>query len=97
MNKEEFIKKIEDFCLSCKSNYVSEEDAIYPSQVGLRLYDVPLIGFALADDKLFTEEFKKKVSFILTTRIRKNGFRKQRRSYLFSFLLLKRSENLIKK
>ena len=60
MNKEEFIKKIEDFCLSCKSNYVSEEDAIYPSQVGLRLYDVPLIGFALADDKLFTEEFKKK-------------------------------------
>lgn len=59
MNKDEFIKRIEEFCLNCKANYVSEEDAIYPSQVGMRLYDLPLIGFASSDDLLFTETFKK--------------------------------------
>lgn len=59
MRKEEFIKKVEEFCLSCKTNYVSEEDAIYPSLIGMRLYDLPLIGFASSDDPLFTETFKK--------------------------------------
>lgn len=59
MEKQEFIKKIEEFCLNCKANYVSEEDAIYPDLVGLRLYDLPLIGFADANDDLFINEFKK--------------------------------------
>ena len=59
MNKEEFIKKIEEYCLNCKANYVSEEDAIYPSLIDLRMYDLPLIGFASSEDLLFTETFKK--------------------------------------
>lgn len=38
-----------------KANYIQAEWALNPSLVGTRLFDVPLLGVASADDPLFTE------------------------------------------
>ena len=59
MTNEELIRRIETFVANSPSNYISAEDAITPALAGLAMYDAPLIGFAAADDALFTEEFKK--------------------------------------
>ena len=36
-------------------NYISEEDAIRPDLIGMRIYDEPLIGIAAADSPLFLQ------------------------------------------
>ena len=59
MKKEELIYKITDFVANSTDNHVSGEDAIYPALAGMKIYEEPLIGFARADDALFTTEFKK--------------------------------------
>ena len=59
MTKEELVSKIADFVASDLNNYVSEEDAIYPELAGLKMYETPIVGFAAADDELFTTEYKK--------------------------------------
>lgn len=60
VQKEEFIKKIVNFVEKSEDNFVSDEDAIYPNLAGMKIYEVPLVGFARADDELFITEFKKK-------------------------------------
>lgn len=59
MTKEEFIKKIEEFVMNSPENHVTEEDAIYPELTGMQIYETPIVGFASADDELFTTEYKK--------------------------------------
>ena len=59
MTNSEMVKCITEFVRSDAANLVSAEDAITPVVSGLMLYDDPLVGFAAANDRLFTEEFKK--------------------------------------
>lgn len=60
MTNDELIDRIINFTTNSTFNYVSEEDAITSSLIGLKLYDDPIFGFASADDELFTTEYKKK-------------------------------------
>ncbi len=59
MEKQELIRLIRAFPGNSADNYVSEEDAIFPELAGMKIYEEPLVGFAAADDELFTKEFKK--------------------------------------
>lgn len=59
MKNKELREKITQFTANSRGNFISEGDAIEPDLVGMRLYDDPLVGFARAEDGLFTEEFKK--------------------------------------
>lgn len=59
MKKEELIDKIVSFTAASPDNLISDEDAIYPYLAGMKIYEAPLVGFACADDELFTTEFKK--------------------------------------
>lgn len=59
MQKKELINSIASFVESSSCNYISEEDAIKLDVAGMKMYEAPLIGFASAIDRLFTEEFKK--------------------------------------
>ena len=56
--KETLLTSLTDFVNSSAGNRVSEEDAIYPRLAGMQIYDAPIMGFAAADDTLFTETFK---------------------------------------
>lgn len=58
MTKETLIRQIEAFAAEGNGNFVSAEDAIYPSIAGMKIYDSPIVGFAAADDELFTKVFK---------------------------------------
>lgn len=60
MTNETLVQEIIRFVADCPENYVSETDAIEPQFIGLQLYDAPIVGFAAADDELFTKEFKQK-------------------------------------
>ena len=59
MTNEGLAHEIANWVMKSPDNYVSDEDAIFPSLVGLKLYETPIVGFASADDELFTVEFKK--------------------------------------
>lgn len=59
MTNRELVDKIVNFTETSMDNFVSEEDAIYPHLAGMKIYETPLVGFARADDALFTTEFKK--------------------------------------
>ena len=58
MNNQDLIAEIVRFTADSRENFISEEDAIYPRLAGMKLYEPPLVGFARADDPLFTVEFK---------------------------------------
>ena len=59
MEKRELVQAISDFVAQSEANLVRPEDAIYPDLAGLRIYDADLlVGFAAADDPLFTDTFK---------------------------------------
>lgn len=60
MTNEVLANKISEYIASSPDNYISEEDAIYPSLAGPKIYESPLVGFAVAEDTLFREKFKKK-------------------------------------
>lgn len=59
MTNRELISKIEEFVWKQPGNFVSKEDALSEELEGMRIYDAPLVGFASAEDELFTKEFKK--------------------------------------
>ena len=59
MTNEDLVSRIISFVTNSPDNYVSEEDAIDPKLAGMKLYDAPIIGFASADDELFTIEYKR--------------------------------------
>ncbi len=58
MKKEVFEKKVIEFVNASRLNYISKEEAMDESLVGLRIYAEPLFGYANAKDPLF-EEWKK--------------------------------------
>lgn len=60
MTKQELKNEICRLVTEDPAGLISAKDAIYPELAGMRLYDEPLVGFAAADDPLFTVEFKKK-------------------------------------
>lgn len=45
MENEELINKIVNFVANSQDNFVSDEDAIYPSLTGMKIYEAPLVGF----------------------------------------------------
>jgi len=55
MNKESLLTTLEALFASCPGNVLTEETAMAPELVGLRMYDGPLVGFAAAEDPLFNE------------------------------------------
>ncbi|MCI8869863.1 MAG: epoxyqueuosine reductase [Lawsonibacter sp.] len=59
MTNRELMDKIIKFTADSPENYIPAEDAIRPDLAGMKLYEAPLVGFARADDALFTAEFKK--------------------------------------
>ena len=59
MENKKLIDKIVNYVANSKDNFISDEDAISPNLVGMKIYEEPIIGFAHADDELFTTEFKK--------------------------------------
>lgn len=59
MENKELIEKIVTFAACSTDNIISAEDSISPTLAGMRIYDEPIVGFAHADDELFTAVFKK--------------------------------------
>jgi len=59
MTNEELTRQLTRFAADSRGSRISAEDAITPALAGLRMYEAPLVGFAAADDPLFTTEFKK--------------------------------------
>lgn len=59
MTSASLINEMEKYVAASASNYISGEDAIFPSLAGMRIFDAPLVGFASAGDELFTVEYKK--------------------------------------
>ncbi len=59
IGKQELIKILKAFPEQSRDNNVLEEDAIFPELAGMKIFEEPLVGFAKADDALFTGEFKK--------------------------------------
>ena len=58
VENKELIDQIVYYAANSKDNFISDEDAISPNLAGMKIYEYPLIGFARADDELFTTEFK---------------------------------------
>lgn len=59
MKKETLVEKIVSFVAESGDNFVSPEDAIRSELAGMKIFEAPLVGFASAEDRLFTVEFKK--------------------------------------
>ena len=59
MTNSELETAVRHFVRESPHNRIAEEDAFEPRLVGMRIHDEPLIGFASAQDPLFTEEFKR--------------------------------------
>ena len=55
MEKYDLLEFSTDFIQNTPTNYVSEEAALSPALSGLRIFDAPLVGTALACDALFSE------------------------------------------
>ena len=53
MTKEELERKVEVFVNASPMNYVSEEEALAPDCIGLKMYEPPIWGYGTADDKMF--------------------------------------------
>lgn len=59
MKAQELADCITEYVNTSPENRILPEDAIRPDIAGMKIYDSPLVAFASADDRLFTEEFKK--------------------------------------
>ena len=59
--KNKLIEQIKEAYAQCSENYVTKEDAIDESMVGLKLFEEPIVAFGSAADSLF-EECKKSQS-----------------------------------
>jgi len=57
LSKESFIKMAVEFTELSSINRVSEEMALTPETVGMRIFDAPIAGFASASDPIF-ERYK---------------------------------------
>lgn len=93
MTNQELINRIITFVANSKDNFVSDDDAIYPHLAGMKIYEAPLIGFASADDELFTIEYKKEGIIHPEYMAPWNGFPVQKLLLAFSFHFRKRLKN----
>jgi len=55
MNKEDIINVTEKYLINSAGNYISEETALHPGCVGMRIYDAPIFSFGIVDDELYAE------------------------------------------
>ncbi|MEI7885580.1 MAG: 4Fe-4S binding protein [Clostridia bacterium] len=53
MDKREIIKLAADFVENSVDNYINKEIAISENLIGMKIFDSPLVGFALATDEYF--------------------------------------------
>jgi len=55
MNKNDIIKLAEEFINNASNNYISEEIALHPTCVDMKIYEAPILAFGAADDELYTK------------------------------------------
>ena len=58
MNERDIIESAENFLRTSPLNQISEEKALKPEYVGMKIFDPPIFAFAAADDEIFGR-FKK--------------------------------------
>lgn len=54
MNKQDLMKLASDFVTNSKDNYISNEIAMSKSVIGMKIFEIPIWGFASSDDDYFT-------------------------------------------
>ena len=55
MNKNDVINLATEFINNASNNYITEEIALNPKCVGMKIYDAPLFAFGSADDELYVK------------------------------------------
>ena len=55
MNKNDIIKLAKEFINNASNNYISEEIALHPKCVDMKIYEAPIFAFGAADDELYTK------------------------------------------
>lgn len=53
MNKDDVIKLAEKFVYESHDNYITEEIALSPKCVGMKIYEAPIFAFGSANDELY--------------------------------------------
>ncbi|MCL2400295.1 MAG: 4Fe-4S binding protein [Defluviitaleaceae bacterium] len=53
MQKADIITLAENFINNSPNNYITEESALNPQCVGMKIYEAPIFAFGSADDKLY--------------------------------------------
>lgn len=54
MDKKAIIESAIAFTQVCSQNYISEDVAICPEYVGMKLFEAPIFAFGAADDEIYT-------------------------------------------
>ena len=55
MNKDDVIKLAEQFVYESHDNYITEEIALSPKCVGMKICEAPIFAFGLANDEIYTK------------------------------------------
>jgi len=55
MNKNDVITLATEFIDNASANYVSEEIALHPGCVGMKIYETPIFAFGSVDDELYVK------------------------------------------
>ena len=55
MNRDDMIMMAEKFIQNAPENYISDEVALHPRYVGMKIYDAPIFAFGSVDDELYTK------------------------------------------
>ena len=53
MNREDILNAIVKYVKECPMNYITAEQALVPEDVGMRMYDDPIIAIGSADDPMW--------------------------------------------
>ena len=53
MNKNDIITLAAEFIYNSPNNYITEEAALHPRCVGMKIYEAPIFAFGSADDELY--------------------------------------------
>ena len=53
MNKNDIITMAEKFINDSPGNYIAKEIALYPSCVGMKIFEAPIFAFGAADDDIY--------------------------------------------
>ena len=55
MTREEIIASAEQFVENASGNYVSEEAALCPDYVGMRIFEAPIFAFGCVEDEIYSK------------------------------------------